>query len=418
MGAMKTEEFHPLIARRPRGTPLKLALVTETYPPEVNGVAMTLGRLVEGLRLRGHRVQLIRPVQSLGESPIRHREFHEHLVAGLPMPGYPGLRFGLPAGTSLRRLWREDRPDIVHIATQGPLGWSAAKAARRLGLPVSTSYHTHFDAYSGHYGLGWLQGAIAAHLRRFHNAADTTLVPTRELAARLAEQGYRNVGLMARGVDTQLFNPAHRSRELRTQWGVGPRAHVVAYVGRLAAEKNIDLVLRTFDTLHQTRPQTRLLLVGDGPLLARLKTDHPEHIYAGIRRGEDLARHYASADLFLFPSLTETYGNVVAEALASGLGVVSYARAAAAELIEDGHNGFIVPPRDEVGFIQSATDLLIHPTLLTRFRLRAVASISSLAWDRVTDQFVDTLRSLVPAAQARSCPISGDRPRPASPMIS
>lgn len=401
MAAMEMDEFYLLNGKRATRAPLKLALVTETYPPEVNGVAMTLGRLVEGLRQRGHRLQLIRPRRYLGDVPIRHREFREHLVTGVPIPGYRGLRWGLPAGAALARLWAVERPDVVHIATQGPLGWSAARTARRLGLPVSTSYHTHFDAYSSHYGLGWLQNAIAAHLRRFHNAADATLVPTRELAAHLKTQGYCNVSLMSRGVDTRLFNPERRSQELRAHWGIGPRGHVVAYVGRIAAEKNIDLVLRTFDTLHKTRPQTRLLFVGDGPLLPRLKAEHPEHLYAGLRRGEDLARHYASADLFLFPSLTETYGNVTAEALASGLGVVSYARAAAAELIEDGHNGFTVAPGDEVGFIQSATELLIHPTLLTRFRLRAMASMSVRSWDQVIDQFVATLRPLIPAADSR-----------------
>lgn len=375
--------------------PLKVSLVTETYAPEVNGVAMTLGRTVEGLLARGHQVHLVRPRQHPRDTPAALSRFTETLVAGLPIPRYPGLRFGLPALGALKKRWRASRPDIVHIATEGPLGVSALKAARALGLPVSTSFHTNFDAYSSHYGIGLIRPFIAAHLRRFHNRADTTLVPTRALAGSLQQQGYRNVGLMSRGVDIRLFQPARRSAYLREQWQVDDDTLVVTYIGRIAAEKNIGLVLSAFAEILRQRPNSRLLFVGDGPMLAELVRRHPEHIYAGMRRGEDLAAHYASADLFLFPSLTETFGNVTSEALASGLGVVAYNCAAAAELIEDGHNGFLAAPDDVSDFIQSALRLAADPVLMSRVRMRATASVSRLDWGSVHDEFAATLRRVI-----------------------
>lgn len=178
---------------------LRLALVTETYPPEVNGVAMTLGRMVEGLMARGHRVQLIRPRQAPLEQAARSPDFEEVLARGLQIPRYEGLRFGLPARTALVRQWTRQRPDLVHVATEGPLGWSAVSAAAKLKLPVTSDFHTNFDHYSGHYGVGWLRQPVAAYLRRFHNRTARTFVPTEAMAAGLRSQGYQRVGVIAGG---------------------------------------------------------------------------------------------------------------------------------------------------------------------------------------------------------------------------
>jgi glycosyltransferase involved in cell wall biosynthesis len=303
---------------------LQVAIVTETYPPEVNGVAMTLGRMVTGLLARGHRVHLTRPRQNADDRARTDDAYCETLVLGLPIPGYRGLRVGVPARILLRKQWQLKRPDVVQVATEGPLGAAAIAAARALNIPVVSEFHTNFHTYSKHYGFGWLEGLVAAHLRRLHNRSALTLVPTQALANELAAEGYRNLRVVSRGIDNELFHPCKRSTELRRQWGVTDDQLVVSYVGRIAAEKNLPLVLKAFDAICQHLPSARLLLVGDGPLRKRLGRDYPQHIYAGMRHGEDLAAHYASADLFLFPSLTETFGNVTAEALASGLPVVAY----------------------------------------------------------------------------------------------
>lgn len=370
--------------------PLRIALVTETYPPEINGVAMTLGRMVEGLRHRGHHVQLVRPRQSAADLAAAT----DTLTQGVPIPSYPGLKLGLPAKRQLVRLWREQRPDLVHVATEGPLGWSAIAAARMLKLPVCSDFHTNFDHYSRHYGFAWLKRPITAYLRKFHNNTDLTLVPTESLRRELIRQGYRRVEVLARGVDTQLFHPQRRSQDLRADWGLAPGALAVMCVGRMAAEKNLPLVVRAFAAIRARLPAARLVFVGDGPERMRLQQAHPGHVYCGMRTGEDLARHYASGDLFLFPSLTETFGNVTLEALASGLCVVAYRHAAAAELILSGDNGLLADPGDESGFI-AAAEAAIDAQVLARTRSRAAASIAGHDWERIHEAFARILNESV-----------------------
>lgn len=374
---------------------MHVALVTETFPPEVNGVAMTLGRMADGLSRRGHRVQIVRPSQQPVVLFPEHPSRDELLVGGLPIPRYPGLRFGLPAGRALLAAWRATRPDIVHVATEGPLGWSALAAADRLGIPVSSGYHTNFQAYSRHYGIGWLHGAINRYLRHFHNRTRATLVPSRALAERLTRDGFSNLILLARGVDTGLFRPARRSDELRRAWNAGPDTLIAAYVGRIAPEKNLGLVVRGFEAIRQAHPDAKLLFVGDGPQKQALTRRHPEHIHAGMRHGEDLAAHYASADIFLFPSLTETFGNVTLEAMASGLGVVAYDCAAAGELIEHGVSGLLAPPGDERRFIADAVRLAADPVLLAWLRQHAVAGVARFDWESIHDALAGTFQNIV-----------------------
>ena len=374
---------------------MHIALVTETYPPEVNGVAMTLSRMTEGLLRRGHQVHLVRPRQHDGDLPIRGLHFQETLVCGLPIPRYQGLRFGLPAKNRLVKAWADYRPDIVHVATEGPLGWSAIGAANALGLPVSSGFHTNFDAYSRHYGLGWLRGAISRYMRKLHNRTGVTLVPTRTLAQELTRQGYRNVAVVSRGVDTQLFNPARRSQALRASWGASQNDIVVCYVGRLAPEKNLDLVLESIAALRERRYDVKGVFIGEGPQLKPLSSRYPEYCFAGLRRGEDLAEHYASADIFLFPSLTETFGNVTAEALASGLGVVSYGCAGAADLIENGKNGLLAAPGDSPAFIDAAILMATDSTRRESIRRHAAASVADLDWEHIHDIFIETLRQRI-----------------------
>lgn len=376
-------------------TPLHLAVVTETYPPEVNGVALTLARLVGGLRNRGHHIQLIRPRQGGQDEPARNAGFEEILTPGLPIPGYPGLRFGLPAHRTLRMLWSQSPPDLVHVATEGPLGAAAVGAARALGLPVSSGFHTNFHAYSRHYRLGWLRGVVSRHLRRFHNRTDLTLVPTHHLARELNDDGYRNVDVLARGVDTRLFNPDRRSEALRNTWGAMPDDLVVAYVGRLAPEKNLSLVTEAFAAIASQHKGARMLFVGDGPSLTLLRRRHPDYLFSGMRLGDDLAAHYASADIFLFPSLTETFGNVVPEALASGLGVIAFNCAAAADLIEDDVNGRTVRPDDREAFIAAALALADDRPALADLRDRATASVAHMDWEWIHERFAHKLGELL-----------------------
>ena len=374
---------------------LRIALVTETFPPEVNGVAMTLGRLVEGMLQRGHAVQVVRPRQPGADAADPRAGLDEVLSAGVPIPSYGNFRFGLPSKSRLLKLWQQARPDVVHVATEGPLGWSAVAAARKLQLPVTSSFHTNFDSYSGHYGLGLLKTPIDAYLRKLHNRTMATLVPTPALVHALRARGYRNVSVLSRGVEIAQFSPARRSSALRSSWGVADGDVVVLHVGRLAKEKNVEVVVQAFAAIQARLPTARLVLVGDGPLRKSLQDSCPQAIFAGVRQGEELATYYASGDLFVFPSMTETYGNVVPEALASGLAVLSYAHAAAAHLVRQEDNGVLVPLGAETQFVQAAVALAGDPQRLQALRQNAPASVAHLGWAAVVDSFVATLLTVV-----------------------
>ncbi|WP_041642317.1 glycosyltransferase family 4 protein [Azoarcus olearius] len=380
---------------------LRIALVTETFPPEINGVAMTTGRMVDGLLRLGHRVQLVRPRQGADDQPARGEGYEEVLARGLPIPRYNHLKMGLPARSTLTRMWSLRRPDVVQVVTEGPLGWSAVAAARKLRLPVITEFHTNFHSYSRYYGMGWLKQPVEAYLRRFHNKGDLCLAPTAELAAQLAARGVRKVDVVARGVDTALFAPARRSEALRSSWGARPETLVLTVVGRLAAEKNLGLALRAFDALRQRRADVRLVLVGDGPARAALATASPETIFAGMRTGADLAAHYASADLFLFPSTTETFGNVTTEALASGLPVIGFDYAAAAERIRGGDNGCLAPLGDEQGFVEAVLRVGTDDALRLALAARARDSVADADWAAVAQRLAAVIERVVDRHEAR-----------------
>lgn len=367
----------------PARAALRVAVVTETYPPEVNGVAMTLERIVGGLQQRGHQMQLVRPRQHAAEHPATEARFEEVLKPGVGIPRYDGLKLGLPAKQALFRLWSVKRPDVVHIATEGPLGWSALAAALKLKLPVSTGFHTNFHRYSRHYGVGFLNKPITAYLRRFHNRAQATLVPTEEMRVELESQGFLNLTVVARGVDTRLFRPEWRSEQLRSQWGAGGTQPVALYVGRLAPEKNLKALGDAFAAMRRVRPDCRMVVVGDGPQRAELAARQPELVLAGTRCGIDLATHYASADLFLFPSLTETFGNVTLEAMASGLAVVAYDYAAARQYVTHEVSGLLAPFGDPDAFTRLAVTAMQDPAQAARLRVQAREAARRADWNSV-----------------------------------
>lgn len=366
------------------------AIVTETYPPEVNGVALTIQSLEHGLRKRGHRVTLVRPRQEGAAAA----ETDHLLVGGVTLPGYPGLRAGLPSPGPIAAAWRHARPDAVYIATEGPLGWSALRTARRLGVPVATGFHTRFDTYMRDYRLPWMEPVAMGWMRRFHNQADATLVPTRDLQAALRAQGFRRVRVLPRGVDTDLFDPVRRSTAVREGLGVAPDAPLLIHVGRLAAEKNLSLALCAFRRLQVRRPDARMVWVGDGPLRERMRRENPDCVFAGTLRGEALARQIASADLFVFPSLSETFGNVTLESMASGVPVVAYDYGAAREHLRHGAHGAAIPCGDESAFVAAVTALGSDMPRLAAMGRSARAAVAGLSPAQVAADFDRLLAGL------------------------
>lgn len=362
---------------------------------------MTLGRLVDGLASRGHRVTIVRPRQR-HESPrfsvTQRLACRQVRLPGIPIPGYPQLRLGLPASRRLAQLWTLSRPDLVHVATEGPLGASAISVARRLGVPVTSSFHTNFDQYTRDYRVGWMHGAVAAWLRHVHNRTLRTFVPTRDLLDRLARAGYANLRLLSRGVDPALFSPDRRDPALRASWGAGPDDLVVLHVGRMAAEKNYTLLFRAFDAVKAAAPSARLVLVGDGPMLARYQAQRPDAVFTGFYTGVNLARHYASGDLYLHPSVTETFGNVITEALASGLALGAFDYAAAREFVRHGENGLVADLGDEAAFLDHAVRLARDPGLRAALAAAGRATAVGLSWERVIAEFERDLHEVVASA--------------------
>lgn len=335
---------------------LHITLISETFPPEINGLATTLGRLSEGLLQRGHQVELVRPRVSM------HK---------------------------LIRRWRRQRPDVLYIATEGPLGLSALRAARRLGITVVSGFHTNFQEYASEYGLGLLARLLTQYLRWFHRRTHTTLVPSISQHVELQRRGFDNLTLLGRGVDSQLFNPGRRSQTLREQWGLEENDIALLHVGRLGPEKNLGVLQRCLHAARLSYPQRniRLIVVGDGPQRSALQHQLPDARFCGVQQGEALAEHYASADIFLFPSLTETFGNVVLEALAAGLGVVAYDQAAAAQHIRHGHSGALAMPGDEEAFVDACNWLVEDAEALRRVRLNARQHASRQGWPAIVEQF-------------------------------
>ncbi len=391
---------------------MKLALVSETFPPEINGVAMTLRQLAAGLAARGFRVTVHRPRQPAdrvarpahpARDPLSAPSFSEILHPGLPIPGYSMLRLGMPVRGALLRAWKTDRPDIVHVATEGPLGWAALSAADALGIPLASSFHTNFHRYARDYGLAFLTRPALAYLRWFHNRTRITLSPTEELNRELERDGFRGLRLLSRGVDTTLFTPARRDETLRSAWGAAPDAPVFIHVSRLAAEKNYPLLFRAWDRVRSRQPRARFLVVGDGPLRAKLARAHPWAVFTGFLEREDLARHYASADAFLYPSLTETFGNVVTEAMASGLAIGAFDYAAAARYLRHGENGLLAPLNDENAFLDAATVLADgDPRPRRRLGFVARATAETIPWSRVIDGFARDLEEAARATRTKA----------------
>ncbi|MEO0797028.1 MAG: glycosyltransferase family 1 protein [Verrucomicrobiota bacterium] len=378
---------------------MKLVLVTETYPPEVNGVAMTLERLVRNLINQGHEVELVRPKQKAdGESPSE--PYPVHWVGSIPLPGYADLQFGWFAGSKLKQLWTEKRPDVVHIATEGPLGFSALNVAKKLGIPIVTSFHTNFHTYGDHYHYSFLAKPLMAYFRWFHNRTLATFVPSQDVIRDLDSYGFKNLKIFSRGVDTQLFGPHRRSQELRESWGAKNGDPVVVYVGRVAAEKNIPLTIMAFERLKGHLPEAKLVVVGDGPERNQLEKKYPEIIFAGMRRGEELAAHYASADFFLFGSTTETFGNVLTEAMASELVVLGYDYAAAQHHVVDGTNGFKAPFKDEKAFLESVDRITAESARWPDIKSAARSKAESLSWDSIIREYASDVAGLAGLSEA------------------
>jgi glycosyltransferase involved in cell wall biosynthesis len=350
---------------------VRISLVTDAWLPQVNGVTTTLKRCVEVIEGLGHAVDVISP----------------DLFPNVPCPRYPHIRLAVAPGRGVRRRIDAHRPEAVHIATEGPLGLAAHRLCRRRRWPFTTAFHTRFPEYVRAYLMVPSRWTYA-WLRRFHGRAERTLVPTRSMKLELEEWGFEHVVQWSRGVDTELFRP--REDDLYDL----PRP-VFLYVGRVAVEKNIEAFL-SLDL-----PGSKVV-VGDGPVRQRLAERFPQVHWAGFRFGEDLARHYAAADVFVFPSRTDTFGVVMLEANASGLPVAAYPVTGPVDVVIDGRTGAL---DDDL------RNACLRALGIDREECRRRAE--SLSWQRCAQQLFDNLAVIgpgIPGSRHRGAGVDSTTP--------
>ncbi|CAN5761907.1 glycosyltransferase family 1 protein [soil metagenome] len=363
---------------------MKIMIVSDTYPPDINGVARTLQVLAAGLAKHGHTVRVITTTGAKSEDGSNPVDLQS--VFAIPVLGYDGIRMGIASQRYFHEQFDEFQPDALYVAVETFMGGSAVQVARKRGVRVVSGFHTNFHHYSKNYRLPLFKRSLIWYLRYFHNRTARTLTPSETTASQLREIGIENVGVLGRGVDTDLFSPGRRDPALRQTWGANEESPVAIFVGRIAPEKNLPLVVRSFQRIREQNPRARCVWVGDGPSASWLRHEYPEFIHAGARIGLDLARHYASADLFVFPSLSETFGNVLTESLASGLVSVSYDYAAARQYVRHGHNGFVAEPDDDATYLEAVDMALAHWNDKS-IRQNATTTANQLSWNTIVEQF-------------------------------
>lgn len=393
---------HPILEElvRPR---LRIAIVTETWPPEINGVALSLLQLCKGLQKQGHKILLIRPEQK--KSCEEFKPTQECLVKSQSIPKYPHLQFGWPQLNKVSQAIESFAPNVVHIVTEGPLGFTALRVGKAKKLPISSGFHSSFQDFSRFFDLAFLLKPIQRYLRWFHNNTNVTCVPSVDTEKALREFGVKcPLVVVGRGVDTIKFSPKYRSTQLRHEWGATDSTRVIISVGRLSPEKETDVAIQAFQTMKKTEKYpSKLIIVGDGPDRPRLESlvDCEDVIFTGSLSGHQLSEAYASADVFIFSSQVETFGNVVLEAMASGLPVLAYDYACAHLHIEHEATGWLSPMGRSVLFYKNVKNLP-EKEVLNKMGENARNVVKNIGWNHPVQQFEQALYAVVKEMQMTS----------------
>lgn len=362
---------------------MRIALFTETFLPKVDGIVNTLCHLLDHLEERGHPSILFAP----RGGPERYAATEVVGIGGLPLPLYPELKVVNPF-TDVRSRLDAFGPDLIHVLNPFFLGVAGVRCARRTGVPLVASYHTDLPGYSRRYGFGFLEGAFWRYIRWLHNQAALNLCPSSVTRRELEEREVRNARVWTRGVDTGRFSPEWRSPEMREFLSGGhPEAPLLLYVGRVAPEKRVDWLADALEGV----PGARLAVVGGGPGLEKLRArlEGTPTVFAGYLRGAELAEAYASSDLFAFPSANETFGNVVLEACASGLPVVTADSGGVLDIIRHEENGLLFDAESRPGFVAAVRRLVEHPELARSLGRRGRETALGRTWTAVLDGLME-----------------------------
>ncbi|AEI39321.1 glycosyltransferase family 4 protein [Paenibacillus mucilaginosus] len=384
---------------------MRVALFTDTFVPDVNGVAKTLGRWVKYLEARGAQCRVFAP-----QSPAA-AEADQWMVErfySIPFSLYPECRMAIPNPMNLKKALKAFSPDLIHLATPFNLGLVGLHYARRKGIPAVASYHTHFDQYLAYYKLQWMEPMLWKYMLWFHQDCRRIFVPSHSTMKHLQNKGLKELEIWSRGVDVKRFHPVVNREEVLRTCNIPPEKFVLLYVGRLAVEKSVDLLFSTFDSLPEPiRSRAHLAVAGDGPLLRPLQEQYAARsdvTFTGFREGKALSDLYAAADLFLFPSATETFGNVVLEAMASGTPVVGADAGGVADTVRHGSTGILCRPGSLSDFVEAVERLYNNPS--QRAELAGAARAYSLeqSWDSIFDRLYASCREVLAAGTAQESP--------------
>lgn len=391
--------------RRPR-----VLYCTDTYPPQVNGVSVVTALSVAGLQARGWDVGVVRPrydrdLEDVFEPGSRSRDVGCRVsLPNVSLPPYPDIRLAFPMYGRVARAVRRFKPDLVHCATEFVIGRMGQIAAARAGIPSVSSYHTDFGRYAAAYGAPWLRGTVSSYLRRFHRRSRRVYTPSAPAREELRFLGLRDVEVWGRGVDCEQFHPRRRSTLLRESLGAAD-ALLMLHVGRLAAEKNVHVIIDAFRSVRQrlARP-AKLVIAGTGPREMTLRSiAGKDVIFLGhLDRASALPELYASSDIFLFASETETLGLVVLEAMASGLPVVATPAGGVADHLHDGHNGLAFAVGDVGSLERALTVLAADSSLRARLAHGARRSAERRSWESELDRLDISYREVCGVGAAPS----------------
>ncbi|WP_344163386.1 glycosyltransferase family 1 protein [Nocardiopsis rhodophaea] len=387
MSASVSASVPPPPAASGPASPLRVAIISESFLPQVNGVTNSVCRVAEHLSSRGHQALILAP----GAGPAHYAGFPVVRLPGVPLPFYRGFTGGLPSRRLVTAALRSFGPDVLHLASPALLGHTAVDIARRWALPTVAVYQTDLPGFTARYGLP-AGSLLWPFLRRVHAAVDRTLVPSSATLRELAGQDFPRLSLWRRGVDTARFDPRHRDAALRRQ--LAPNGEViVGYVGRLARDKRVDLLA------HVAKLRgVRLVIVGDGPDRARLRRrlrGTAPVAFLGQRTGEELSRLYASFDVFVHTGADETFCQAVQEALASGVPVVAPASGGPLDLVVPERNGLLYAP-DSVRELRLATGRLAHNAALReQMAAEARRTVEERTWEVIGDQLLGHYREVI-----------------------
>ncbi len=360
---------------------LRIAFFTETFLPATDGVVTRLRHTIEELRRAGDEVLVLAPRYPNG-GPDSYAGAPIHRVFGVPFPPYPQVRL-CPPHPGIGRALKRFGPDLIHAVNPFILGPGGAFYARRNEVPLVASYHTNVAAYARFYGFGFMENATRSWTQAWHNRANVNLCTSEATRHYLLSEGIKRVRLWPQGVDARLFHPSHASPRWREKLSGGrPGDKILLYVGRLAPEKGIE----SLKAALSATPDTCLAIVGKGPIRKDLEREFAgtRTVFTGLLTGEDLAAAYASADLFVFPSTTETLGMAMIEALASGVPVIAARSGAIHEVVSEGENGLLYEPGSDEELAAAVRRLLGDDALRRSFGLRARAAAEERDWKTST----------------------------------